>query len=309
MEWQTQIAVASPGISSKPLVSVITPVFNGASFLELCLQSVLAQDYPHVEHILVDGGSMDGTLNILRDYSSRYPGRIRFISEPDRGGEDGMNKGFMLSRGEILGFFLGSDDTYLPDAIGTVVSFFQAHPKARCVFGEADVVNESGDLLYPFVTRDFDFEEAINDGVYVPAPAVFFTREVLETVGLMNIDILPSDFEYIIRVGKVFPIHRLRRKLADFRLHSGCISGSPGVARKYQRAAFLYGRRHGARFFSLVTRRYAKVLVADLFRPLLGAFYPAIKRLIRTTIPAMQGISKGSGPERENHSAHGHDRS
>jgi glycosyltransferase involved in cell wall biosynthesis len=300
MENQGQNAAADPGIVSQPLVSVITPVFNGVKFLELCLQSVLAQDYPHVEHILVDGQSTDGTLDILQDYSSRYPGRIRFISESDQGAEAGWNKGLLLSRGEILGFFLGADDTYLPDAIGAVVAFFQAHPEARCVFGEVDVVDESGKLLYPFVTKDFDLEEAINDAVYVPAPAVFFTRQVLETVGLLGTDILPSDFEYIIRVGKVFPIHRLRKKLVNFRVHPGCTSGSPGVVRIYLRAAFLYGRRHGARFFAPVTKRYAKVIVANLFRPLLGVFYPSIKRIISRTGP-------GVGPKTVTHNSHGHD--
>jgi hypothetical protein len=186
--------------------------------------------------------------------------------------------------------------------------FFQAHPQVRCVFGEADVVNESGDLLYPFVSQDFNFEETINDGVYISTPAVFFTREVLETVGLMETDIVPSDFEYVIRVGKVFPIHRLRRKLADFRLHICCNSGSPGVARKYQRAASLYHRRHAARFFSLVTRRYTKVLVTDLFRPLFGVFYPTIKRIIRMPVLALQMIAKGSGPESGNHIYNGLDR-
>src|SRR3972149_511511 len=121
----------------KPLVSIITMVLNGVKYLEECIQSVLTQNYPHIEHIFVDGGSTDGTVEILTKYQTKYPNRIRFISEPDKGPGDAWNKGIRMAKGEIFGF-LGSDDVSEPGAIISVVEFFKSNPDAYFVFGECN---------------------------------------------------------------------------------------------------------------------------------------------------------------------------
>ena len=95
----------------RPLVSIVTPSFNGAEFLEETIRSVLAQDYPRIEYLVMDGGSTDGTLKILE----RYRGRLQFVSEPDGGAADAINRGFRKAKGEILAW-LGADDLYLPGA-------------------------------------------------------------------------------------------------------------------------------------------------------------------------------------------------
>lgn len=261
------------------LVSIITPVRNGRRYLEESLQSVLSQDYPHIEHILVDGVSTDGTLEILARYQEAYPQRIRFISEPDRTAEDAWNKGLLLARGEIMGF-LGADDRYLPDAVGRVVDFFNYHPQAVFVFGEAHLIDGQGRISGRFVTKEFSLEEAINYNHYIPATSTFFRRQVPETVGLLDTSITPSDCEYWIRVGKVFPIHHLPHFLSEFRIHPGGITGSAIAARRYMRAEFLFSRRYGASYFSARTMRYVKVIVADVLRPLLGPCYPLIKQAL-----------------------------
>src|SRR5258705_3448382 len=115
-----------------PLVSMVTPSYNAAGFLEETIQSVLSQDYPRIEYIVMDGGSTDGTLDILR----KYDGLLQYQSQPDRGQTDAINKGFKLSRGNVFAF-LCADDTTLPGAIGTAVRHLQANPGTPGITGDA----------------------------------------------------------------------------------------------------------------------------------------------------------------------------
>ena len=150
------------GAPDNPLVSIVTPVLNGVKYLEICIQSVLNQSYPYIEHIFVDGGSTDGTVDMLSSYQAKYPDRIRFISELDKGHGEAWNKGLRMAEGGILGW-LGSDDTYELDAIRTVVEFFRANPEAYFVYGDCYFINEKGEIIRKRETRDFNLEEAIND--------------------------------------------------------------------------------------------------------------------------------------------------
>lgn len=103
----------------KPLVSIITPSYNQGKFIEETIQSVLNQDYPNIEYIVIDGGSTDNTIDILK----KYEGRLRWISEPDKGQSDAINKGFAMARGSMMAW-LNSDDTYLPGTVNKVVDIF-----------------------------------------------------------------------------------------------------------------------------------------------------------------------------------------
>src|SRR5579871_3122093 len=114
-----------PDPKQVPLVSIVTPSLNMGRFLEETILSVLEQDYPHVEYLVMDGGSSDGTLETLR----RYDGRLRYISAPDSGQADAVNRGFAQTSGPIFAF-LNADDTYLPGALSAVVQAFQDHPEA-----------------------------------------------------------------------------------------------------------------------------------------------------------------------------------
>jgi len=272
------------------LVSIITPVRNGRRYLEECLQSVLSQGYPHIEHILVDGVSTDGTLEILARYQEAYPLRVRFISEPDRTPEDAWNKGLLLARGEIMGF-LGSDDRYLPEAVGRIVEFFGSQPQCVFVFGGIHIIDDRGRVTGRWASKDFSLTELINCCNFIPATSVFFKRRVLETVGLLDISITPSDYDYWIRVGKVFPIQPLPDFLSEFRIHPGSIGGSAIADRRYPRTGFLVCRRHGGSYFSPRTLDYAKFIVADLCRPLLGPLYPSIRQTIKQALSRL-GIYK-----------------
>ncbi|HOW91535.1 MAG TPA: glycosyltransferase family 2 protein, partial [Anaerolineaceae bacterium] len=119
-------------MSELPLVSIVTPSFNQVDYLEETMRSVLEQDYPRVEYIVIDGGSTDGSVEIIRKYADRL---AYWVSEKDRGQTDAVNKGYAVAKGSILGW-LNSDDTYKPGAISAAVEFLVNHPQFGLVYGD-----------------------------------------------------------------------------------------------------------------------------------------------------------------------------
>lgn len=267
-------------VKHSPLVSIITPLLNGIKYLEPCLESVLTQRYPNIEHILVDGGSTDGTVELLTSYQAKYPERVRFISEPDKGVGEAWNKGLGMAKGQILGW-LGADDVSEPGAIQTVLDFFRANPEAYFVFGQCNFINAKGEITGKSQAEDFDLQEMINDSNCIPCPSAFYKREVIEKVGWLNT--LGNDRDYWIRVGKVFPIHRLEKVLSSFRIHEGSEStgSSKEIHKIWLREDCLTTRRYGGGIFSGYCRRYYKFLLIEGLRPMLGFTYPLIKKVLR----------------------------
>jgi len=258
-------------ITNNPLVSIVTPVLNGIKYLKQCIQSVLNQDYPYIEHIFVDGGSSDGTLDMLSNYKAKCPDRIRFVSEPDRGVGEALNRGLKMAKGEIFGW-LDSDDVYEPDAIMTVVEFFKSNPDAYFVFGEGNIINEAGEVIRKRLTKDFDLEEVINDKCYILLTSAFYRREVIERVGLFNT--LGNDVDFWIRVGKVFQMHRIEKTLSNWRLHGDSISTSRETnkmrtVKQRFREDYLLCRQHGGSIFAPRCRRYFIFVILDR----LGLYY------------------------------------
>ena len=267
--------------SDKPLVSIITPL-NGVRYLEMCVNSVLSQSYPFIEHIFIDGGSTDGTLDILAGYQVKYPGRVRLISEPGMGVVDAWNKGFQAAGGLIFGW-LGADDMFEPGAIRTVIEFFNDNKDACFVFGDCNIINEIGEIIGKSPTRDFNLKEALSDNLYIPTPSAFYKREVVDRVGYMDTSIEHAcDFDYWIRVGKIFKIYRINTVLSNFRIHKDSISGSKGIDKTYVRENFLSSRRHGGSLFSGYARRYYRMVIIEKLRPILGFTYPLISKILRT---------------------------
>ena len=267
-------------VDNNPLVSIITPVLNGVKYLEPCIQSVLNQSYPRIEHIFVDGGSTDGTQQVLSSYQAKYPERVRFISEPDKGSGEAWNKGLKMAKGAIFGE-LGSDDVSEPGAIQTVVNFFKANPDAYFVFGGCNYINEKGEVIGKVQTKDFNLEEIIKVGCDVPTPSSFYRREVVEKVGFY--DDLGNDLDFLIRVGKAFQIHRIEKVVSNFRIHEGSATtgASKAARRMWLREDCLVSRRYGGGIFSAYCRRYYKFVIVEELRPVLGFAYPVIKKLLR----------------------------
>lgn len=207
--------------SELPLVSVVTPSYNQGRFIEETLLSVKHQDYPNIEHIVVDGGSTDGTLEILRRYEGTY--NLLWISEPDEGHADAVNKGFRMARGEIIGW-LNSDDVYFDKgAISAVVEAFQRHPEADIVYGDCAYIWEDGTILRIQCVPKFRYSHLLR-GCFLEQPAVFFRRHVVEKHKLDTRLKVAIDYEYWLRIGRIYRFHHIPRILAADRNHRGRIS-------------------------------------------------------------------------------------
>ena len=256
---------------NKPLVSIVTPVLNGVRYLEECIQSVLNQNYPNIEHVFIDGVSTDGTLEMLADYKTEYPDRIRFVSESDKSAGDAWIKGVKIARGAILGW-LGADDTYCPDAIQTAVKFFETNQDTYFMFGGCNYINERGKLIKQVVTKDFNLEEAINDSCSIPCTSAFYKQEIIERVSPDIIAEQDSELEYWIMVGKVFKIYRIDDILSNFRLYNDKARARNDIY-SFARTTFMMGRRHGAGLFSPCARRYYLALASRPLQPLLDPIF------------------------------------
>jgi len=198
----------------RPLVSVVTPCFNAARFIEETIASVLSQDYSRVEYIVMDGGSSDGTLDILR----RYGDRLTWVSQKDRGAADAVNRGFHASHGEIF-TYLNADDVYLSGAISAAVRAFGENPDASVIYGGGVWIDEAGERIRPYPVRDFDPALFARE-CFICQPASFLRREVFENAGGLDPDLqLTFDYELWMRLARVHSMQRIDQNLALSRMH------------------------------------------------------------------------------------------
>ena len=197
-----------------PLVSIITPSLNQGRFIEDTIRSVLSQDYRNLEYIVIDGGSSDGTLDILRKYGDRLTWR----SEPDQGQSHAINKGLRLAKGDVIGW-LSSDDMYVKDAVSEAVRFLQSNPQHAMVYGDADIVDERGEKMGSYETEPFDIERFAKH-CPICQPSAFVRSEVLATVGGLNEGLhYCMDMDLWIRIGRIYKVGHIERRLAKCRWH------------------------------------------------------------------------------------------
>jgi glycosyltransferase involved in cell wall biosynthesis len=163
---------------SAPRVSVVVPSYNHARFLRAAIDSVLAQAHAPLELIVVDGGSHDGSVDILRSYGDR----LQFVSERDRGQADAINRGFARSTGDIL-CWLNSDDMFMPGVIPRVVRAFDEHPEAEFVYGRGWEIDEAGRVIEEAGVLTFDLWRLIHQRNFIQQPSCFFRRSLMERVG------------------------------------------------------------------------------------------------------------------------------
>jgi glycosyltransferase involved in cell wall biosynthesis len=199
------------------LVSIVTPSFNQARYLEATLDSVLSQDYPAIEYIVVDGGSTDGSREILERYSSRL---AWWVSEPDRGQTDAINKGFARARGEVLAW-LNSDDTYTPGAVRAAVEQLQARPEVAMVYGEANYIDENGCVIGRFPAAQTDYRRLRQGYVHIPQQSSFWRAEYWHKVGPLDPSFyFAMDYDLWVRLAALAPLVYLPGQVwANFRLH------------------------------------------------------------------------------------------
>jgi glycosyltransferase involved in cell wall biosynthesis len=250
-----------------PLVSIITPSYNQAAFLEETIDSVLSQDYPRLEYIIVDGGSTDQSSEIIRRHSDRL---AWWVSERDQGQTDAINKGFARASGGILAW-LNSDDTYLPHAISEAVETLSAHPKAGMVYGDANLIDENGQVIGKFPAHQTDYDRLRRGYVHIPQQSAFFRADLWQQVGPLDPSFyFAMDYDLWVRLARLAPLHYQPRTWANFRLHS---SGKSVVSddRCWPEMLRVHYREGGSPFSRLVIK--AKI------RPLLFGWLPLKTRL------------------------------
>jgi glycosyltransferase involved in cell wall biosynthesis len=216
--WDTETIVDDDrSASGSPRVTIVTPSYNQAEFLEETLRSVLLQNYPNLEYIVIDGGSTDGSTDIIRRYERHL---AYWTSEKDAGAADAISKGFQRASGSILAY-LNSDDPYMPGALHAVVRAFQEQPQCDVVFGNTYWTDPQGNILAERRQTPFWPASYLYGGSDLQQPSTFWKREVFVRAGGMNPDYLTAfDTDLFFRlIACKAQFRHLRQFLSSFRIH------------------------------------------------------------------------------------------
>lgn len=211
-------------MNSLPLVSIVTPAHNQGEYLEATMRSVLAQDYPALEYIVIDDGSGDESLAVAKRVATEFPGRVTVLTQPNSGQAATLNKGWALARGEVLAY-LSSDDCLLPQAVSGMVAALQANPDASVAYCDFWLIDAAGQRLRESRTEDFSADRLCVDLVCQPGPGAFFRRQVFDNTGGWNPSLRQvPDFEFWLRAERLGPFVRVAEMLAEYRIHEGSAS-------------------------------------------------------------------------------------
>jgi glycosyltransferase involved in cell wall biosynthesis len=278
------LAETTPCNHSWPEVSIVTPSFNQGEYLEETIRSVLLQGYPNLAFYVIDGGSTDRSVEIIRKYESWLAG---WVSEPDRGQSDAINKGFARGRGEILGW-LNSDDVYEPGTLLRVSEYLLAHPDCNLVYGNGWVIDEYGNKTSPCDwILPFDRRLYLNSN-FILQPAAFWRRTLWEQAGELDPALQwTMDWDWFIRATSLTTPHYLPVDLARWRVRPDIKTYAGGRARRAEIAT--------------VNRRYGGIwqptyLVYQLDRLSWwlsgGSFGPVLSRFLRLLSKPLRGLLK-----------------
>ena len=205
-------------------LSIITPVYNGEKFIENCLLNVYQQDCPRVEHIIIDGGSTDGSVDLARHWSWKYA-HIRWISEKDRGQSDALNKGIALARGRILGM-LNVDDTYEPGVLNRVLNLFQDLPEPALLVGNCNIWDNEGNLFTINKPNKLRLKDLLLGPHVNPLPfnpsAYFYHASLHKIIGNYNVnEHYVLDWDFLLRAVQVASVHYVDEIWGNFHMVEG----------------------------------------------------------------------------------------
>jgi glycosyltransferase involved in cell wall biosynthesis len=236
-------------LSEQPLVSVITPSLNSGSFIEATIRSICVQDYPRIEHIVLDSGSIDQTFEVL----ARYPA-VRVVTGAPDGVAAKVNRGYELAGGEIV-MYLPADDVLLPGAIGRAVDELRRHPEAAGVYANFMDIDVDGNVLDRRESRQAGFDDLVNVANWMPHQATALRLEAVRRVGGLDTRYrFVSDWDLCVRISRHWPLIWVDDYWGGFRLHEGQLSD----LNKYRswRESRAMSRRYGGRFFSPLFFRF-----------------------------------------------------
>lgn len=228
-----------------PLVSIVTPSLNQGPYIEAAIRSLLEQDYPRVEHIVVDGGSQDDTVATLRAFE-----HLRWLSEPDRGQAQALNKGFALAAGAVFGW-LNADDLYLPGAVSAAVDALR-RSECALVHGSWRQIDDEGRTIRDVPAVPFDLRRQLEVANRVAQPGAFFTRAAYVAVGGIDESYrYAMDYEFFLRLARAFPVCHVGQVLGAYRYHaaSKTVAEPAGFVPETWRASRAHGARLRSRMF------------------------------------------------------------
>lgn len=249
-------------MAAPPLVSIITPSFNQARYIEATIQSVLGQDCPRVEYIIIDGGSTDGTVDVIKKYENKL---AFWVSEKDKGQTDAINKGFARATGDILAW-INSDDTYAPGAISAAVSYLQKHSDVGMVYADCNFINEDGRVIGKFGSAQTDYRLLRQGYVHIPQQTMFFRADLWKQVGPLDPSFyFAMDYDLWTRIAARSQMKYLPGQVwANFRLHT---SGKTIAAddRCWPEMIRVHYRDGGSFFSVIVAKYYIRKLIAPFW--------------------------------------------
>jgi glycosyltransferase involved in cell wall biosynthesis len=250
-----------------PPISIITPSLNQGAYIEENIKGVLKQEYPNFEHIIIDGGSTDGTIDILRKYD-----HLIWVSEKDSGQSEAINKGFKRANGEILAW-LNSDDCYEANAFKIIAKALNKDEGKYFVFGDCNLIDEKGETI-GFIKGKYKGQGSLIEywkDAYIPQPSVFFHRDLLHEIGFVNESLhYAMDWDFWLRISEKYSLFYINKPLANFRIHGKQKTGGYEIfepelyeiSKKYWGSKFsakywyYYLLSHNCRSFLMITKAY-----------------------------------------------------
>jgi glycosyltransferase involved in cell wall biosynthesis len=227
-----------------PLVSIITPAYNRAPYLDETIQSVLGQDYPRIEYIILDDGSMDNTREVLEKYS----GRVKWETHPNMGETRTVNKGWSMASGEIVAT-VNSDDPLLPGAVSTAVAFLGSRPEILVAYPDWVYIGPDSEVIGHVQVPQYDYLYMLTRHHCIVGPGAFIRRRAFDLAGMRDPEFrYVADFEYWLRLGLYGPFARIPQTLATFRVHPDSASvshmGAAMAAEHIRLMHEFYSRQH-----------------------------------------------------------------
>jgi glycosyltransferase involved in cell wall biosynthesis len=284
-----------------PLVTIVTPSFNQGRFIRATIESVLNQDYPNIEYLIMDGGSTDETTAVAKDYASR----VTFLSEKDRGQSHAINKGFQRANGTIVAW-LNSDDLLLPGAVSKAVRVFREKPATGAVYGEGYLIDLDGNITRRFPsTEPLNLWKLVHLSDYILQQTVFFRRDVIRELGYLDESLhYTMDWDIFIKIAARWPLEYVPEYMGCLREYPEAKSSAGGAKRVREITSLLRrhtGMRlpHGAIVYGLETYHkiwcekiaaYTPGFLNPVSRLLQGGVTAAAGRVIGQTIVHSQGL-------------------